>query len=114
MRNARRTERAFAKVEKKFNDKAHEEVIRYEDRKRSLEGQMGELRAALAALADQSGGIGEHCVASRRMAAQTVLKRSGTFVEGFRSTATSRAPEVANITTILDALPTADGVTHAR
>ena len=114
VRNARRTERAFAKVEKKFGDKAREEVVRYEDRKRSLDGQMGEIRAALGALADQSGAIGEHCVASRRMAAQTIVKRSGTFAEGFRSAATTAPPEVPTITTILDALPTADGATYAR
>ena len=49
-----------------------EEAARYEERKRSVEGQMGELRATMAALAGQSGGIDEHCASSRLLVAQAM------------------------------------------
>jgi hypothetical protein len=76
---------------------------------------MGELRATMAALADQRGGIGEHCVSSRRMVAQTVLKRCGVFISGFITTAPPGTPLLTPpaIETILAELPTIDRMADA-
>ena len=116
VRDARQSERSFGKIEKKYGDLTRVEITRYEERKRSLEAQMGELRATMAALADQSGGIGDHCVSARRMVAQTVLKRCGTFVGGFITTAPSGTPHLDSptIEAILAELPTVDRMADAR
>lgn len=133
IREGRRADRALAKVEKRYGAKAREEAARYEERKRSLEGQMGELRATLAALADQSSGIQEHCAASRQMVAQTVRKRCATFVDGFGTAAAAAAAAAATaagaaagaapsgraapmtppVETILTELPTPEAVVRA-
>jgi len=83
IQDARRAERAYANIEKKFGTRMRDENARYGERNRSLENQMGELRSAIVALADQSIGILEHCFSSRQMMAQTIRKRSSTFTDGF-------------------------------
>jgi len=83
IQDARRAERAYANIEKKFSTRMRDENARYGERNRSLENQMGELRSAIVALADQSIGILEHCFSSRQMMAQTIRKRSSTFTDGF-------------------------------
>lgn len=108
MRDTTKSGRAFGKIEKKYAGVTQEEMARYEDRKRSLEGQMGELRSAIAALADQTASIGEHWVSARRMVAQTILKRCGSFADGFAAATPSRPLDSPPQETILDVLPAMD------
>ncbi|MGI4955746.1 MAG: hypothetical protein ACRYGM_28400 [Janthinobacterium lividum] len=83
IRDGRRTEAAFAKIERRHAGQVRTETSRYEDRKRSLETQMGELSAGIAALSDQAASLRELCFTSREMVAQTVRKRCLSFIEGF-------------------------------
>lgn len=120
IREARKTERAFAKAEARHGAKLREETARYEERKRSVEGQMGELRATMAALAGQSGGIDEHCASSRLLVAQAIRRRCGDFVDGFGAAAAGdrdpvgRAPPAAPaIEAVLAELPSHKAAAHA-
>ena len=115
IREARKTERAFSKAELRYGAKLRDEAARYEERKRSLEGQMGELRAAIAALAGQSGGIDEHCASSRLMVAQTVRRRCDDFVDGFGTASAGghAAAATPTIEAILAELPAHKAMAHA-
>lgn len=116
LREGRRTERVFAKVEKRHGTALRHETTRYEDRKRGLEKQMGELRATMAALTDQAGAIGKHCASSRQMVAQMVRKRCGSFVDGFSTVpgAVRSAPAMPALETIAAELPLPEDAAHAR
>lgn len=83
VRDAARAERAFAAAEKRYGDKVAAETARFEDRKRALDGQIGELQASLSALSDQSAGVREHCLSNRQMVAQAIRTRCGSFIEGY-------------------------------
>lgn len=115
IREARKTERAFAKAEARYGAKLREETARYEERKRSVEGQMGELRAAMAALAGQSGGIADHRASGRLLVAQAIRRRCGDFVDGFgAASAGGRAPPAApSVEAILAELPSHTAAVHA-
>jgi hypothetical protein len=109
---ARRSERAFGKLERRYSAALRQETSRYEDHKRALETQMGELRATLASLADQSVGIRDHCMASRQMVAQTIRKRCNAFLEGF--SVARDAPEAPSLDAIATELPAPEEAAHAR
>jgi len=109
VKEGRRADRALGRLEKRYGDAVAEETSRYEDRKRSLDTQMSELRATIAAVADQSSGILRHCESGRQMAAQTIRTRCGSFQEGFNA---AGAPKLLTTmptnATILAELPTPD------
>ena len=113
IRDVRRTERAFAKVERRYGAAMRDEAARYEARKQSLEGQMGELRATLAALADQLGGIDEHCALSRRMVALTLVRRCASFADGFGAVPGGGGLAVPSLDAIMDGLPAANEGAYA-
>lgn len=111
VREEKRTARACAKVEKRYDTAAREETIRYEERKRSLEVQMGELRARISDLASDSDNVWTHCASSRLEVARTVHRRCVTFADGFSAAlASGNPPVVPTFETILDALPVAEAV----
>jgi hypothetical protein len=101
---ARRTDQALARAEKRHGAAVRDETARYEERKRSIDTQIGELRAAIAALSDQSAGIGRHCLDSRRAVAQAIRTRCGNFAEGFNAAGRARAA-APEMDTILRELP---------
>lgn len=116
IRDGRRTERAFAKIEKRHGAALRAETARYEERKRGLEQQMGELRATMATLTDQAGAIREHCASSRQMVAQTVRKRCGSFADGFSTVpgANWGAQAAPDLETIAAELPLPEEAAYAR
>jgi hypothetical protein len=72
---------------------------------------MSELRATMAAIADQSAGIREHCSSARQMVAQTIRRRCGTFIDGFSTMPTSGARRplaVPSIDNVIVELPTVE------
>lgn len=114
VREAGRTERAFARVEKRHAAAMREETARYETARRAIEGEMAEVRARLVAIGNQERTLREHADTLRQAVARTIRRRCDVFAEGFQAGAAGGGPPaVPAIEAIAAELPGFGAVAHA-